>query len=168
MTEIRVVLSLTDAQEAAIAALGDIWEAAALGLTWRPKNGHIVRYVDGEMAAKASVLKHSVSICEEPVLVGGVGGVITMPPFQRQGHATAVLNYLRDYLRDVLKVPFGFLFCRDALVPFYRKLGWQLIEDSVKIQQPAGTISNPGNAMSLSCGTLPWPRGTVNLNSEPW
>jgi hypothetical protein len=61
-TEIRVVPSLSDEQEAAILHLGDIWQMAVHGLTWRPKQEHIVRYVDGNMAAKASVLKHSVSV----------------------------------------------------------------------------------------------------------
>ena len=168
MTEIRVVSSLSAAEEAAILALGDIWESEFLGLTWRPKQEHIVRYVDGRFAAKASVLKHSVSINGAEVLVGGVGGVITMPEFQGQGHATAVLNYLADYLRDQLHVPFGLLFCRPALIPFYGQFGWCVIEDTVNIQQAHGTVPNPLPVMYVSYAKRPWPKGTVNLNSEPW
>jgi hypothetical protein len=102
------------------------------------------------------------------VPVGGVGGVITMPAFQKEGHATAVLKYLAEYLRDQLNLPFGLLFCRPALVPFYRRLDWQLLADTVNIQQPHGTISSPIPVMYASFSKLPWPKGTVNLNSEPW
>lgn len=166
--EIRVEPHLSDAQEAAILALGDVWEAAHLGLTWRPKQEHIVRYVDGEFAAKASVLTHSVVVNDHEVRVGGVGGVVTMPAFQGQGHATAVLTYLADYLPGRLKLPFGILFCRPALVPFYGQLGWQVIEDTVYLQQPQGTIVSPLPVMSASYSNEPWPRGSVHLNSEPW
>ena len=166
--EIRVESSLTEEQEAAILALGDIWEAAHLGVSWRPKEEHIVSYVDGKFAAKASILKHCVVINGEEVLVGGVGGVITMPAFQGQGHAVAVLNYLTDYLRDRLKLPFGLLFCRSALVPFYARFGWRVIEDTVYIQQPQGTITSPLPVMSVSYSKQPWPRGSVHLKSEPW
>jgi len=162
--EIRVESTLTDEQEAAILALGDIWQAAHLGLTWRPKDEHIVRYVDGEFAAKVSILKHSVLIDREAVLVAGVGGVLTMPAFQGQGHAAALLHYHREHV----KVPFGMLFCRTELVPFYARFGWQLIEDTVYIQQPQGTIISPLHVMSTSFGAQPWPKGTVHLNSQPW
>jgi GNAT superfamily N-acetyltransferase len=120
------------------------------------------------MVAKASVLQHRVAINDEEVAVGGVGGVITLPGFQCQGHATAILNYLADYLRGELNLPFGMLFCRVALVPFYRQFGWRLVEDTVNIQQPQGTIASPLPVMYASYSKLPWPKGTVNLNSEPW
>jgi GNAT superfamily N-acetyltransferase len=160
--------SLSAEQEAAILALGDIWQMASYGLVWRPKQEHIVRYVDGKMAAKASVLQHRVSVNDEDVLVGGVGGVVTMPAFQGQGHATAALNYMAGYLRDQLNLPFGMLFCRPALVPFYRQFGWQVLEDTVNIQQPQGTISSPIPVMYVSYAKQSWPKGIVNLNSEPW
>jgi GNAT superfamily N-acetyltransferase len=165
---IRVESRLSDEQEAAILALGDIWESEHLGLTWRPKDHHIVRYVDGVFAAKASILQHSVAINDKQVLVGGVGGVITMPAFQRQGHSTAVLNYLTDYLRNQLKLPFGMLFCRPALVPFYGRFGWQLIADTVYVEQPNGVIASPLPVMYASYSNQPWPKGIVQLNSQPW
>ena len=167
-TSIRVEGRLSDEQEAAILALGDIWESEHLGLTWRAKDQNIVRYVDGEFASKASILKHSVVINDNEVLVGGVGGVITMPAFQGQGHVTAVLTYLTDYLRNQLGVPFGMLFCRPALVPFYGRFGWQLIADTVYLEQPNGVIASPLPAMYASYSNQPWPKGTVHLNSEPW
>jgi predicted acetyltransferase len=168
VTEIRVVGSLTDEEEAAILALGDIWEAAHLNLNWRSKEEHIVRYVDGVFAGKVSVLKHSVVINDQEVLVGGVGGVITMPAFQGQGHAAALLRYMADYLRDHLKLSFGILFCRSTLVPFYAQFGWHLIEDTVYIQQPQRTITSPLPVMYASYSEQLWPKGTVHLNSEPW
>jgi GNAT superfamily N-acetyltransferase len=167
-SEIRVESALSNEQEAAILALGDIWESAHLGLSWRPKEEHIVRYVGGEFAAKASILKHSVMVNDRGVPVGGVGGVITMPAFQGEGHATAVLNYLANYLRCDLKLPFGMLFCRPALAPFYGRLGWKLIEDTVYIQQPQRTMESPLPVMSASYSNEAWPRGSVYLNSEPW
>jgi len=165
---IQVESRLTDEQEAAILSLGDIWESEHLGLTWRPKDHHIVRYVDGEFAAKASILEHPVVINDKNVLVAGVGGVLTMPAFQGQGHASAVLNYLTDYLSNHLQPPFGMLFCRPALVPFYGRFGWQLIADTVYVEQPKGVIASPLPVMYASHSNQPWPTGTVQLNSQPW
>ncbi len=167
-TSIQIAARLSDEQKAAILALGDIWESEHLGLIWRAKDLHIMRYVDGEFAAKASILRHSVEINGQNVLVGGVGGVITMPAFQGQGHASAVLNYLTDYLRNHLQLPFGMLFCRPALVPFYGRFGWHLIEDTVYLEQPNGVMASPLPVMYAGYSNQSWPKGTVYLNSEPW
>ncbi len=167
-TSIRVESRLTAEQEAAILALGDVWESEHLGLTWRAKDQHLVRYVDGVFAAKASILQHSVVVDDKRVLVGGVGGVITMPTFQGQGHASAVLSYLGDYLRGQLRLPFGMLFCRPALVPFYGRFSWQLITDTVYVEQPNGVVASPLPVLYACYSNQPWPKGTVHLNSEPW
>ena len=127
-----------------------------------------MRYVDGVFAAKASILQHSVVINDNEVLVGGVGGVITMPAFQGQGHASAVLNYLTDYLRNHLQLPFGMLFCRPALVTFYGRFGWHLIADTVYVEQPNGVVASPLPVMYAGYSNQPWPTGTVQLNSGPW
>ncbi len=165
--DIRVVQTLTAAERLSIQAWGE--EQGAFGLVWRPVQMHVLRYVDGELVAKAGIVEHQLaSNVEDELRLGGVGGVITNPSARGQGHATAVMNHVRHHLCKRLKVNFGMLFCRETFIPFYKALGWEILEEPLTFQQPSGSVLCPFPAMILRCVSAPWPKGAVNLNSEPW
>jgi GNAT superfamily N-acetyltransferase len=141
---------------------------AQYGLSWRAKQQHILCYADGQLVAKAGVLKHCFVMSDQTLWVGGVGSVITMPGARRRGHATATLEYAAAYLRDNLGVSYGLLFCAATLVPFYERIGWRLVPTPIIIDQPNGPMSCPLPSMYLQFDPLPWPGGIVTLESEPW
>lgn len=164
--ERRLSLSAEDRQQ----LLGwgqDVFDTEALGLIWRPKQNQLVLY-DGEVPlSKCGLLQQTVVVGEENLQVGGIGGVVTPPCLRKQGYARQVLAEALRIFRDEWRLDAGMLFCREALVPFYREAGWQLVSADVQILQAAGMVACPVPVMVYPL-TRPWPDGPVVIDSLPW
>lgn len=169
MTEaIRQTDFLSDNESKRLFAWGDdIFGANDLGLHWRGKDVHLLLDSDGQVVSHVGILKHEVSVAGEPLLVGGVGGVVTVPEEQHRGHACALLQRAVSLFAQ-WQVAAGLLFCLPRMVPFYESQGWQLLAATVVIEQPDGQIPSPLEVMVLPLGRSDWPAGEVRLNSFPW
>ena len=166
--EIRQADFLTDAEKQLLFGWGDdIFGASSLNLRWRPKDVHFLLYADGAVVSHVGVLKHVVTVAGQPVTVGGVGGVVTVPEGQKRGFARELMQQATRLLMD-WSVDAGLLFCLQRTVPFYESQGWQVVEQTVFIEQPSGQIVSPLEVMVLPLDGRPWPDGEVELNSFPW
>ena len=166
--EIIQIDNLTKAQEEKLFGWGDdIYEANDLNLHWRPKDLHFLLQVSGETVSHVGVLTHEISIDGNAVRVGGVGGVVTPPAWQKRGYARALMQHAARFF-ETAHVDAGFLFCLPRRVPFYESQGWRLVKYPVLIQQPQGEMVAPLEAMVLPIGERGWPEGEVKLNSFPW
>ena len=166
--EIRQSDALTEAEKEKLYGWGDdIFGADDLNLRWRPKDLHFLMDVDGEAVSHVGVLKHEVGVAGKLLAVGGVGGVVTIPAFQRKGYARELMLRAAEFLKE-WQVDAGLLFCLQRRVPYYESQGWQVLKYPVTIEQPAGEIVSPLEVMVLSFGKGVWPDGEVQLNSFPW
>jgi GNAT superfamily N-acetyltransferase len=167
--EIRTAEALSDTEKQQLFGWGDdIFGAASLNLSWRPQDLHFLLYADGRAGSHVGILKQVVSVGGQPVLVGGVGSVVTVPGAQKKGCAAQLMREAARFLEQKWRVDAGLLFCLQRTVPFYARLGWQTIEQQVMIEQSAGKIASPLPAMVRPMGRRVWPSGTVELNSLPW
>jgi aminoglycoside 2'-N-acetyltransferase I len=140
-----------------------------LKLRWRPKELHFVVEASERVVSHVGVLRHTIDVGGQQVTVGGVGGVITRGDSQARGYASLALERATNFMRDELDVDFGFLFCRDPLVPYYERHGWRLIDQPVTVEQDEdSSLVIPLNAMVLPFARRDWPGGAVILNSLPW
>ena len=166
--EIRQSDSLTDAEKEKLFGWGDdIFGADDLNLRWRPKDVHFLMDVDGQTVSHVGVLKHKISVGGQRVTVGGVGGVVTLPAFQKSGYARELMLHAAEFLKK-WQVDAGLLFCLRRRVPYYESQGWQVIEGPVMVEQPSGGIVMPLEVMVLPLSKASWPDGEVQLNSFPW
>lgn len=108
--------------------------------------------------------------CDDtPVFIGGVGGVQTHPDARGRGYAGHGMQKAAAYLRDELKVDFSLLVCRDRLMPYYVKFGWQRFDGDVLIIQSSGKIKLVFDNIMLLAGTKPIPQcGVIDLCGKPW
>jgi GNAT superfamily N-acetyltransferase len=167
--EIRLSENLTDEERRALFEWGEhIFGVEDLQYRWRPKDLHFVTEEDGRPVGHVGLLKHEVSVAGRPVTVAGVGAVVTVPEAQGRGHAQRGMRHAAEFMRHEWGVEFGLLFCRDALVPFYGRLGWQLVNEPVEVEQDSGPVVSTLNVMVLPCDGRDWPAGPVSLNSPPW
>ena len=167
-SEITQTDALTEAEKEKLFGWGDdIFGANDLSLHWRPKDLHFLLQVSGEAVSHVGVLTHEVSVAGKPVLVGGVGGVVTPPAWQKRGYARRLMQHAARFLENE-QVDAGLLFCLRRRVPFYESLGWRLVNYPVLIQQPSGEMVAPLEVMILPIGESKWPDGEVKLNSFPW
>ena len=170
--EIREVPRITPEEATQLTGWGDnIFGTAHLQLTYRPKEGvlHFVIYADGHgPLSHAGVLKHHASANGRTALIGGIGGVVTIPTAQRRGYASMIVRHATDFLRSQWNVDFALLFCVDRMVKYYERLGWRTVACEVMIDQPAGKIPSPFHVM-----TMPFKPGfetieQIDLGSAPW
>lgn len=167
--EIRQSETLTDEENKRLFGWGEnIFGVAPHQLRWRPKDLHFVLYSDGQPVSHAGVLRRVVRVNGEPVTVGGVGGVVTVPEAQRKGFAWRLMKHAARFIELEWKVDAGLLFCLPTMVAYYEALGWQALERDVLIDQPRGRVAAPMCVMVLLLGERPWPSGTVELESLPW
>lgn len=166
--EISQVHSLSDSERRKLFDWGDdIFGANNLNLRWRPKDVHFLMKVDGETVSHVGVLKHDVSVGGQPVTVGGLGAVVTIPAFQRKGYARKLMLHAAGFL-EKWEVEAGLLFCLQRRVPYYESQGWQTLKAPVTIRQPAGEMVSPLKVMVLPFGKSSWADAEVHLNSFPW
>lgn len=168
--EIRVSGALTDEERRTLFEWGeDIFGPDDKRYRWRPKDLHFMLEEDGRLSSHVGLLRHAVTVGGRAVTVAGVGGVVTIPQAQGRGHAQRAMRHAAEFFCREWGVEFGLLFCRDALVPFYQGLGWQLVEGPVEVEQPDGPVVPAFNVLVLPCGDgRAWPAGRVRLGSFPW
>lgn len=161
-------LSLSEQERGELLGWGsDIFNTESLGLIWRPKSEQLVLYEDATPVSTCGLLRQSLRVDHEYLEVGGIGGVVTRPPFRGRGFGGHLLDEALRIFREEWQLQAGMLFCREALVPYYREQGWQQLDARVFILQPAGTVSCPTPVMVYPFHSS-WPDGTVHLDSLPW
>lgn len=168
--EIRLADRLSEEERRELFEWGeDPFGMREMKIQWRPKELHFVVEFAGRPVSHVGVLRHTVAAGGRAVVVGGVGGVITRPEAQGSGYASLALERASAFMRDELDVEFGFLFCRDPLVPFYRRHGWHLVAAPVTVSQDQDPpLVMPLNSMVLPFANRAWPDGPVSLESLPW
>jgi hypothetical protein len=68
----------------------DIFEVSLFNLDWRPADYHVNGYLEGRSVTHLGIVAHRVKVGPTKTLVGGIGAVVTLPEYQKQGLAKAV------------------------------------------------------------------------------
>jgi GNAT superfamily N-acetyltransferase len=167
--EIKQAGALTDEENRRLFGWGEnIFGVAALNLIWRPKDVHFLMYSEGQPVSHVGVLRHVVSVDGEPVTVGGLGGVVTVPTARKKGFARQLMRHATNFLGHEWGVDAGLLFCLPELAAYYGALGWQEVKSPVLIEQPRGKIVSPLCVMVLPVRKEGWSFESTELRSLPW
>lgn len=137
-------------------------------MVWIEVDWKVVVYLGGVLASHVEIVDHTVSVGGQPVRVGGIGGVATLPECRGLGLASKAMSAATDFMRDKLKLEFGLLVCSERRRSFYESMSWQAITEPVYYDQPSGKVKNEGITMSLSLSGKPWPTGVVDFCGYPW
>lgn len=78
----------------------------------------------GTIIAHLDVERRVIDVNGRDMYIAGVGEVATAPDLHRKGVGRLLLDKLNEVLRDTYPVDYGFLRCRDELIPFYGGSGW--------------------------------------------
>lgn len=170
--DIRLTQELTPTEHQQLFEWGeDIFGNASTHIQWRSKEWHVVVYLDGEPVSHVGLLKHDITVAGQPVTVGGVGEVVTVPTAQRRGYAGQALAFAANVLDTELQVAFGLLFCATHMIPFYIPYGWQSVDSVVMFDQPGCSekvVPPIIGIMVLPCRQSDWPAGPLDLCGLPW
>lgn len=128
---------------------------------WRSADYYVLLNRDGQLAGRLGVLDSKVSIANQIIRVGGIGGVATKPEFRHRGVARAMLARAAEFIKNDLEVEFGFLLWRHEVSPVYAKMGWITAAGPTKFTRAGVAATYPNDTMILPLGGRVWPPGTV-------
>ncbi len=169
MTEVLSDGEFTEADR----SLTTEWVGAIFGeeeakYEWATQHWHVLVRCDGRLACHAGITERTASTGGAPVILAGIGGVLTPPEYRRRGFARRAMRAAADFMHTSLKPDFGLLLCSKELVPFYEKLGWKLVHGRLEFDQPCGKLAWEESVMVLACGQSEWPSGAIDLCGTPW
>lgn len=107
---------------------------------------------DGELAGFAHVFPRLGRLDGAAVLMGCLGTVMTAKAHQGSGVGSATVKMANEIILKNIQADLGVLLCKPSLVPFYERLGWRRMVNSVLVEQPAGKMRWPYAAMLLFGG----------------
>lgn len=149
----------------------DIFGVAGIdttGLRWRTFSTGFLLSVNGAPASYFRALRHVCRVNEDAVEVGGLGGLVTVPAYQRRGYGARLVAATLSAVRDEWRVSAALAFCLDPLLGFYRRLDARVIEGPVLVETATGTRPAPFHALWWPFRPNLWPVTSVDLMSPLW
>lgn len=137
------------------------WAETVWSVLIHDDNNKLVSYV--------GALTREGTLNGQPVLVGGIGSVKTDPEARGRGYAGAGLRRAIAFLADRFQVDFSLLVCREALLTYYQRFGWQHFKGNLLVEQPSGKAKFTFNEVMVLAGRKNAPvDGVLDICGMPW
>ena len=135
---------------------------------WSHLPVRVLARVDRQIIGHLGMVRREITAGGTAVRVAGVGSVMVRPAWRQRGVASLLLERATAHMRDVLRVDFGLLVCRDEVAPVYEKAGWRTVAGPTAFEQPSGRATYRRLTMVLPLGGAGWPEGEIDLRGLPW
>lgn len=139
---------------------------------YSPAHVHVMMSIGQTLVAHVGFQRRTISVGDRDVVVAGTGGVLVHPEWRRSGIGRRVMARAQRVMRDDVRVEFGYLGCREEVVPFYESAGWTRIharERHVSIADDEVTIESVGTPILIhDASASRWPHGDIDLRGTPW
>jgi GNAT superfamily N-acetyltransferase len=171
MTDLDIrISSLKGVPSATLDQLDELFdgEFGNLPVVFSDSDWFVMGFLDDNLVSRVGIVKRVVSVNEDVVVVGGIGGVVTRPEHRKRGYSTSLMRSAQRFIRDELPANFGLLICDPKLQPFYEKLGWKVVPGPTRYTQPGGSMACKGLTMVIELGRAKWPEGSIDLCGYPW
>jgi aminoglycoside 2'-N-acetyltransferase I len=135
---------------------------------WAEPDYYAILSLENQLAGRLAVLDRKVSVGGSILRVGGIGGVATKPRFRHRGVASALLCSAANFMKDELKVEFGFSLCRHEVSPVYAKMRWIAVPGPTRFTRSGVITTYPNDTMILPLAGKEWPSGRIDMLGLPW
>lgn len=192
LTRVVEHAALTPADLAALRALFDCEYRSVHG-EWDPDQPYgyapasthaIVFDAAGSAVAHVGFQRREITVGRAQVLVAGTGGVLVDDRLRGQGLGELAMSLAQGAMRATPDLEFGYLGCREDVVPFYERTGWHRIHVAerstcdlnppvtrVRTETGVAAVVDTGSPVLISPirhGVDSWPPGEVDLRGRPW
>ena len=132
----------------------------------------IARAINGGIVAHVGWAHRVIGVGESDVSIAGVGGVLVSEGARGASLGRRLMARAAETMADDGRIEFGYLGCREEVVPFYVSCGWQ------RIAATEHSVSRTGIPVTVEPGppllVLPvaddrlWPTGSIDLRGRAW
>ncbi|HEY8598026.1 MAG TPA: GNAT family N-acetyltransferase [Thermomicrobiales bacterium] len=138
-------------------------------LTWAAPQWAVMAWEGDRLVAHVGIVVRDATLDGRDVRIGGIGSVKTHPAARGRGYAGRAIGRAAEFFAADPALAFALLVCREPLVPFYGKLGWQPFGGTLLVEQPGGTVPFTANeVMTLPVHANAPQTGTLDLRGLPW
>lgn len=141
---------------------------------YSPADIHVLAFSGQMLAAHVGFQRRLITVGSREVIVAGTGGVLVDEHFRGTGLGGRVMREAQTLMRGNSGIEFGFLGCRQDVVPFYESTGWVQIDATERclsrLDQKSIIESHGGPNLICSAqrDSSQWPIGDIDLQGTPW
>ncbi len=134
---------------------------------------HIVAHHNDDVVGHVGWARRVIGVGDSEVTIAGVGGVLIAAQVRNGRLGSRLMSHAAESMADAGGVDFGYLGCREEVVPFYSSCGWHRISAPERSVSRGGVpeLSPPGPPLLIlpvNRGIASWPEGTVDLRGRAW
>ena len=139
---------------------------------YAPHDVHIMARIEGRVIGHVGWARREIVVGTETLAIAGVGGVLICADARGMRLGRELMSSAAQSIRDRGRVAFGYLGCREQVVPFYESCGWTRIRARERSVGRDGepVVDEPGPPILI----LPiapfemWPEGDIDLRGRAW
>lgn len=140
---------------------------------YAPHDLHVIPRSGDDVVGHVGWARRVIGVGDAEVTISGVGGVLISERERGQRLGNRLMVGAAQSMVDASDIDFGYLGCREEVVPFYASCGWQ------RVSAPERSIGRngvsvegaPGQPLMLQpIGSAPttWPAGVIDLCGRAW
>ena len=140
---------------------------------YAPHDLHVIARLGDDVVGHVGWARRTIGVGTAEVVIAGVGGVLIAPLARGEGAGMELMAAAAASMKEPGDIGFGYLGCRDEVVPFYASCGWQRVAALEKstdrvgqpVTQPAGP---PILLLPVGAPVHSWPAGAIDLRGRAW
>lgn len=140
---------------------------------YAPHDLHVIaRSADGVVGHVGWACR-AIDVGGTEVVIAGVGGVLISERARGERLGKRLMSSATQSMLDAGGIDFGYLGCREEVVPFYRSCGWSRVLAAERSIGRDGllVIDLPGQpllVLPIASELAAWPAGTIDLRGRAW
>lgn len=137
-------------------------------ISWAQADYSVRKLEDDQLVCFYNIVKRTVSIDGEKQIAMGISNVITPSEHRGKRYAFELLKSTQEQMLKKIGASLGLLLCAEAMVPFYRRLGWKVVDCPVYYtQRDSITLWQAKTMLLIPNKEIGEPR-EIHLNGNPW
>lgn len=133
---------------------------------------HVVAQIDGRVVGHVGWSPREIAVGAATIAIAGVGGVLISDETRGVRLGRELMGWAEQSMRDCGRSVFGYLGCREQVVPFYVSCGWTRIVARERSFGRNGqpVVSEPGQPILIRPITPleQCPEGDIDLRGRAW
>ena len=133
---------------------------------------HVMARIEGRVVGHVGWARREIAVGAETVAIAGVGGVLISADARGTRLGSELMGRAEQSMRDRGHLAFGYLGCREQVVPFYAACGWHRIyarERSIG-RDGESVVDEPGPPILIRpiAPLELWSEGDIDLRGRAW
>lgn len=129
---------------------------------------HFFGKMNKRIVSIVSLMEREISINGQMIIVGGIGGVATLPEWRKQGIAGDLMKLATSAILNEPRFKFGMLFCDAKLNGYYSRFGYEVIPNRIMLTYKGIRKPSDETTMVLKKTDEEFPVGVVELQDASW